>query len=345
MAIKNWTVTAEGIKSAAARELYFNDMNHPNHVNTESTIDIIGSNKSTLKIIAACEMRKLNLAMSKRGGRPPNEAQEFVFTLPKGAEFRTTPDVWKNMIVGVLRDMCSYLNAPKPIWGEDEDGKRVKVGEEMPERKVSLADFNGLIRATVHQQDQEGRGSGDHAHVMIGSYLPQHEMAMPLNSKGLLHTLKTAFNKQVKDQLGICNSEYVAKKKYEGVAKKRVPKWKVDAAILSDDLDGKKREIRNEVNKNQFVIKPEITKITNKLEKQLDRLNSYMEEGNIKRALATGNRIDKTLNEAIGVQYQDDAFMQSIQDAKDKLEKTRQQVQNEKVSNQKPKNDTSKTKY
>ncbi|GMQ49710.1 hypothetical protein, partial [Vibrio sp. 10N] len=348
MGIKNWTVTAEGVKSAASRELYFNDMNHPNHNNTERTVDIIGNGDTTVRIIAANEKRKMNLAKRKRGGRPPNEAQEFIFTLPKGDEFRPTPEQWKGMVNGMLRDMCEYLNAPSPIWGEDEDGKRIKVGEQEPKAQITPSDLNGFIRATVHQQDQDGTGTGDHAHVMIGNYIPKLDYGLPLNHRGVLKTLKMSFNEQVKNTIGICNSEYIAKKRYKGIAKKKVPKWKADIAKKGDIIKDELEYMRRAKLEHRFELMPELNSLLNKIEDQFERLDKYKEEGNAMRFGSTLNRVEKTIKQVdeIAVKYEDNEALSSFSERiKQRVDQAREQeIQQQKDPNQKHDIDSSKIK-
>ncbi|MGL1339835.1 hypothetical protein ACSTJQ_25155, partial [Vibrio parahaemolyticus] len=95
MGIKNWTVTAESTKSAAAREQYLNNINHKNHKNTERIFSVWGSVDTTANIIRNAEKRRLETSLKGKGGRPPSEAMEFVLTLPKG--IRPDEKQWKKM--------------------------------------------------------------------------------------------------------------------------------------------------------------------------------------------------------------------------------------------------------
>lgn len=350
MGIKNWTVTAEGVKSAAAREIYFGDMDHKNHINTERAIDIIGNENTTVKIIASCEKRKMNLAKARKGGRPPNEAQEFVFTLPKGEGFRPEPEQWRAIVAGILHDMCDHLNAPSPIWGEDEDGKRIKVGEQEPKAQITVADLKGLVRATAHQQKQDGKkGAGDHVHVMIGNYIPELDYGLPLNNRGLLKTMKLAFNEQVKQHMGICHSTYVAEKTYKGQAKKRVPKWKADIGKQGDIIKDELEYMRRAKLEHKFELMPELNSLLNKIEDQFERLDKYKEEGNAMRFGSTLNRVEKTIKQVdeIAVKYEDNEVLSSFSERiKQRVEQAKEQeIQQQKDPNQKNNIDSSKIKY
>lgn len=204
MGIKNWTITAETTRSMAAREIYLNDEKHKNHINTERVINIFGDAKVSANIIANCERRKMELAKKGKGGRPPTEAMEFVLTLPKG--IRPDKSQWSEMAKGVIRDIAETM-------------------------KMKPSEFNNIVRGVVHQQDQniDKRGTGDHMHIVIGKFTDEGKYMPELQQRGVLHTMKLSFNKQVRDVMGVDCATYNAKKLYKGTAKKKAPKWKVDA--------------------------------------------------------------------------------------------------------------------
>lgn len=283
MGIKNWTVIAEGTKSASAREIYFEDEKHPQHKNTTNIINIFGDEKQTANIIKVNEERKLGLAKQRKGGRPPKEATEFVLSLPNIAEnegFRATRSQWNEMLKGALTDMIGAVNAPKPIYEKNEEGKRVKVGETEP-LSINGNDLKHIMRAVVHEQafDDSGNAGGDHMHLMIGNSTLDG-VKMELNRKAVLHTLKMSWNKQVRNTLGICNTTYVAKKKYQNAAKKRAPRWKVRAARAIEQANELKEESRINRLHHRFKDVPKIQELIDGASRSMSLIVENMESGN-----------------------------------------------------------------
>jgi hypothetical protein len=211
MGIKNWTITAEGTKSASAREVYLNDKKHPNHKNTEGYLDVFGSDNTTLNIIRNTERHKLETARKRKGGRPPLEATEFVMTFPKG--IRPDKEQWKRMLGMVLIDVAKSVGV---------------------ERK----DLAQVCRAVAHQQDQnpDKKGSGDHMHVMLGRFTNDGKYLRKLQSKSTLYRMKQSFNLAALEVMGVNHATYEPVKTYQGVAKRRVPKWRADAGKTWDKL-------------------------------------------------------------------------------------------------------------
>ncbi|HAS6300028.1 TPA: hypothetical protein I7229_22630, partial [Vibrio vulnificus] len=184
MGIKNWTVTAQSTKSAAAREQYLNNMSHKNHKNTERIFSVWGSVDTTANIIRNAEKRRLETSLKGKGGRPPSEAMEFVLTLPKG--IRPDQTQWKKMSQKVVIDIAKRIDIP-------------------PE------EFVGITRAVVHQQEQTGkRGSGDHMHLVLGKFTNSGKYLPDLQRKGVLHTIKVSFNAAVREVMGVDHSTYEA---------------------------------------------------------------------------------------------------------------------------------------
>lgn len=271
MAIKNWTVTAETTRSAAAREIYFNDADHKNHINTESILQIFGNQQSSLNIIYQCEKRKLELALQRKGGRPPTEAMEFVFTLPKG--IRPSREEWHEMMMGVVRQIAAVV-------------------------KVNPKEFNGITRAVVHRQKQDiDGGTGDHCHMMLGKFTNTGRYLPELQRKGVLHQAKMAFNAEVLRVMGVSHDSYEAKKKYEGIAKKRVPKWVVDSARAAEKLKNEQDLFELEkINYLGEVAQKE--KIMSRFLIRSADLLKYLEDGD-KRAKSTVNRINKDMKQLV----------------------------------------------
>ncbi len=222
MGIKNWTVTAQSTKSAAAREQYLNNMSHKNHKNTERIFSVWGSVDTTANIIRNAEKRRLETSLKGKGGRPPSEAMEFVLTLPKG--IRPDQTQWKKMSQKVVIDIAKRIDIP-------------------PE------EFVGITRAVVHQQEQTGkRGSGDHMHLVLGKFTNSGKYLPDLQRKGVLHTIKVSFNAAVREVMGVDHSTYEAKKNYEGVAKKKAPQWKTKAAREHEALNEKEQQLNQKNN-------------------------------------------------------------------------------------------------
>ena len=211
MAIKNWTVTAESTTSAAAREIYLHNRKHPNHRRTEGCVDVWGNKNHTLNIIRNCESYKLESAKRRRGGRPPTEAMEFVFTLPKG--MRPTPEQWKSMCVDIIKTTAKTLD-------------------------IDANELAHVCRGVVHQQqqDQGRKGSGDHLHLMIGKFTKSNVYLRDLQKKGVLYAMKCQFNQSVLNELGVSHLDYVADKAYKHQAKRKAPSWKVRAARQHEEL-------------------------------------------------------------------------------------------------------------
>ncbi len=262
MAIKNWTVTVETTRSIFSRELYLNNKKHTNHKNTENIISIIGNEQTSLNINHQCEKHRLKMAMNRKGGRPPTPAMEYVFSLPKKG-INATPKQWREMIEQVVINMAHCM-------------------------KIKPNDLNGIVRAVIHQQKKNNdKGSGDHAHVLIGRYTNNGIYLRELQKKGVLHVAKISFNSAVLKTLGIDHQNYIAQKKYHGLAKKKAPKWKVDAA-RAKELEADKTK--------------QYQRIFVKVLKQCEKWLIAFEQGDIKQLSRQYNRINKEL-EKIGLDH------------------------------------------
>jgi hypothetical protein len=278
MAIKNWTITAEGTKSASAREHYFHDKKHKNHKHTTTAyLDIFGNVDTTLNIIRNTERYKLEAAKKAKGGRPPNEAAEFVLTFPKDLGIRPTKEQWKKILGKTMNDAAAAMGV---------------------KRKV----LEGICRAVVHQQDQELKGgTGDHMHVMIGKFTDDGVYLRKLQSKSTLYAMKKSFNLAALDVLGVNHATYEPVKPYKGVAKNRVPKWVSDAAKVRDKLKSR----TNTINRAHRFVSSEI-KENKELEKALARFSDQsqkwlkaFENQDVKQMNRQHNRLEKSI-ETIG---------------------------------------------
>ena len=286
MAIKNWTVTVESVKSTAARELYLNNPNHPNHSDTERIINIWGNPQTTLNIQYQCERRRLEQAMRRKGGRPPTPAMEYVFTLPRG--IRPTEQQWQSMLKRIVTNLSCSLG-------------------------VKPSDFNGIVRAVLHQQNQNDilrKGSGDHLHVIIGKFTNNGQHLKNLQKIGAIHTAKLSFNDAVRAELGISHHDYITQKNYLKSAKKRVPSWKVKAARERESQD----ELIALVQHN-----------LNKVLRQCDKWLNAFESGDKKQMSRQHNRITRSLSQLAQVDVKNEKLFQLVDsmttsiDAKSKL--------------------------
>lgn len=258
MAIKNWTVTVESVKSTAARELYLNNTNHPNHSDTERIVNIWGNPQTTLNIQYQCEKRRLEQAMRRKGGRPPTPAMEYVFTLPKG--IRPSEQQWQSMLKRIIKNLSRSIG-------------------------VKPSEFNGIVRAVLHQQNQNvtrRQGSGDHLHVVIGKFTNTGHHLKELQRIGAIHTAKLSFNDAVRAELGISHHSYITQKNYLKLAKKRVPRWKVQAAREKETQE----ELITSVQHN-----------LNKVLKQCEKWFKAFEVGDKKQMSRQHNRIAKSLSQ------------------------------------------------
>lgn len=286
MGIKNWTVTAQSVKKgAAAREVYLNDKNHPNHANTEAYLNVWGSKNHTLNIIKTCENYKMEQAQKRKGGRPPTDSMEFVFTLPKG--IRPDQEQWKKMLNTIMVDTAKRL---------DIDPKQL----------------TGITRAVVHQQNQDPsvKGSGDHMHVVVGKFTPDGTYLRDLQKKGVLHTMKLGFNRAVLREMGVSHETYEPIKQYEKVAKRRVPQWKVAAGREFDNLTQKAQQLTRKSNiqtlKNNAVMadindaRRHLEKLSDKVLNQCDKWLEAFEIGDKVQMNRQYNRISKGIEEVNG---------------------------------------------
>jgi hypothetical protein len=276
MAIKNWTITAESTKSAAAREKYMNNMEHPNHKNTEAIFTVFGSAASTLNIIKNCEERKLINLLKGKGGRPPTEAMEFVFTLPKG--IRPNKEEWQKMLRGVMSDVAKKIDK-------------------------SFEDFLGITRGVVHQQNQSAdvKGTGDHVHLMIGKFTNDGCYMPELQQKGVLHVMKTSFNKQVRDVMGVDNNSYEPSKEYLGVAKKRVPRYVAKTAEAKKELEQREKAV-SRMELSLEMTQANFAKNLASLATHVEKYNQALLDNDDKQQNRQLNRMNKPLEMAKEIQ-------------------------------------------
>ncbi|WP_241901810.1 hypothetical protein [Vibrio cyclitrophicus] len=221
--LKNWTVITQATLDVMAREHYLLNKRHRNHKQTEKIINIYGSAKQSLNILRNCERYKLKQAAQRRGGRPPRQSVEFVFTLPK--KIRPTPQQWRKIFNKLMVNLASHLNIP-------------------------TSQLAPIVRAVLHQQDQNpvSKGSGDHIHVVAGKFTNNLTYLKELQRKSTTRLLKVAFNDAVLDIVGIDHRSYVPSKSYDGVAKNRVPSWKVKAVRKQENVQSLEQQLKRMIN-------------------------------------------------------------------------------------------------
>lgn len=253
--LKNWTVITQATQNVMAREHYLTNMKHRNHKDTEAIVNIYGSEVQSLNMLRNCERYKLKQAAARRGGRPPKEAVEFCFTLPKS--IRPSPEKWRQILNTLMINLASHLN--------------VKTGQLAP-----------ITRAVIHQQNQEvnQKGSGDHMHLIIGKFTDDLTYLSNLQRKSTTRLLKTAFNNAVYDVTGISHQSYELHKNYSGKAKKRVASWKVKAARKQEELKSQEQQLKRMINQAQKWLcafenndKKQMNRQYNRLMKELDTLS------------------------------------------------------------------------
>ncbi|UWZ97421.1 hypothetical protein [Vibrio splendidus] len=194
--------------------------------------------------------------MRRKGGRPPTPAMEYVFTLPKG--IRPSEQQWQSMLKRIITNLSRSIG-------------------------VKPSDFNGIVRAVLHQQNQSGtrkQGSGDHLHVVIGKFTNTGHHLKDLQKIGAIHTAKLSFNDAVRAELGISHHSYITQKNYLKSAKKRVPRWKVKAV--------RDRESQEELT---ALVQHNLNKVL----KQCDKWLNAFEIGDKKQMSRQHNRINKYL--------------------------------------------------
>ena len=296
MGIKNWTITAEGTKSASAREIYLHDKKHPNHRNTQDYLDVFGSDNTTLNIIRNTERHKLETARKRKGGRPPLEATEFVLTFPKG--IRPDKDQWKQILSDVMLDVADNIG-------------------------VDRKELAPICRAVAHQQDQnpEKKGAGDHMHVLIGRFTNDGKYLRALQSKSTLHRMKQSFNVAALDVMGVNHATYEPVKTYQGVAKKRAPHWKVKAKRVWETLktkhkivDTKSKSVRRDLESNE-----ELVTALNKFLLQIEKWTDAFEAKDEKQMLRQQNRLAKSI-EKLNTMSFGEQIQRAIDNAKEKVE-------------------------
>lgn len=258
--LKNWTVITQATRNVMAREHYLTNMKHRNHKETEAIVNIYGSEVQSLNMLRNCERYKLKQAVARRGGRPPKEAVEFCFTLPKS--IRPSPEKWRQILNTLMVNLASHLD--------------VTTGQLVP-----------ISRAVLHQQEQGSlvRGSGDHMHLIIGKFTDNLTYLAELQRKSTTRLLKTAFNNAVYDATGISHQSYQLQKNYSGTAKKKAPSWKVKAARKQEEIKLQEQQLKRMIGQAEKWLKAyelgdvkQMNRQYNRLIKEVDTIDASKEE-------------------------------------------------------------------
>lgn len=247
--IKNFTLITQPVKNGfdgvLTRERYFLSRNHPNHSKTEDIIELFGSSQTSQRIAVSGEKYKLHQKVrDNRRGRPISSyGVEYCLTLPKG--YRPSIEQWRKIVKECVSSLAYHLRL------SDSDKEL----------------FYKQVRAVCHRQVQQGKGSGDHVHLLVGKVI-NNVVLTELQKKSATSTIKVAFNQAVSRHLSLNLEDY---KPYELNRGRKLEKW---AHTL------------NEKNRLQT-----------RLEKQMDKWNKAKEEGDVKQLKRQRNRINKTLEE------------------------------------------------
>lgn len=223
--IKNWFVRSERVKDKHTGLIkyakYLNDRTHTNHSKTDNILPIIGNIENVINVISR-EAIGLDMANSKKGGRPVQSyAQSFVFGLPPGVN-KPTPDQWKAITRDVIVEIAKKLG-------------------------VSLADLKGgRVFANVHDQENP------HLNLII-SRVVQGQALKALDQKGVIGVAKKAFTAATLAHCGIDAAQYEPLQTNLG---RRQAKWKLQeqraekAVLLAAN---KTKELDSEIKKSQIL--------------------------------------------------------------------------------------------
>lgn len=253
--LKNWTVTTQPVRHGSdgviMRERYLINKKHANHKNTERLISIIGDSNTSNKIALSGEEFRINQQLySRRGGRPLSSfAMEYCLTLPKG--YRPTPKQW----LSIVKD-CSLALARLCNLNKDEFNQ-----------------YKQQIRAVLHQQIQDGKGSGDHVHLII-SKVVGNRVLKQLQQKKSTRLIKQAFNQSVLKNVGISHESYIPLEKEKG---RRLSTWQYQHQKATESL--------------------EIEKIISKMQQKIDKWLKAKGENNERQIKRQKNRLTKIYNE------------------------------------------------
>ncbi|MEZ9782335.1 hypothetical protein AB4292_17245 [Vibrio cyclitrophicus] len=270
--MKTFVVITKPVKNSSAgiiaRERYLKSQSHANHSNTEVIFDVVGNETTSKRIILNAEQYKLNkmLSSNRRGRNLTSYAMEYCLTLVKPC--RPTREQWRS----IIRECCIALADHLKLIGND--------------RK----EFFSLVRGVCHQQEQEGKGSGDHCHLLVSKVVGGRVLG-DLQRKSATALLKQAFTTAVTTHVGISIDDYKPHQLNRG---RRLEKWQYESRKLE-----KAQEQRDLVFK--------------KLEKQIEKWELALESLDTKQMRRQRNRIEKTFSE-LGEELENSELSSRISD-------------------------------
>lgn len=293
--MKGWTVRTESVKNAtrgvAGRDVYMINMEHVNHVNTERIVPIFGTDRAMSNISYAGESYAAKQAANGRGGRPPSSyAVEFTLNLPKGC--RPTKRAWRSIVEHCLKQTAKQC-------------------------LVKPSQIASTSRAVLHQQRQDGQGTGDHVHLVIGKFTEDGKYLRNLQRKTVTAKIKQTFNAAVKHYCGYDWTEYAKTLQEQQYPNKRpVPTWKIRAARETEairlqqvDLDkraellvGKTRELdslQGDIEDN-FSDLMAVKRLTKNFMSQAEKWQKALSEGDRVNMNRQSNRLHRTVDEIGG---------------------------------------------
>ena len=299
--MKGWTVRTEatkgGSKGVAGRDVYMMNAEHVNHRNTERIVPIFGNDRTMSNISYAGESYAAKQAANGKGGRPPSSyAIEFTLNLPKG--YRPDDEQWRKIVVHCLRETAKQCGVePKQI--------------------------GATSRAVLHQQRQDGQGTGDHVHLVIGKFTQDGQYLRDLQRKTVTARMKQSFNNAVKHCCGYDWTEYAKTLQEQKYPNKRpVPTWKVRAAREADgiraqqaELDKRARFLEERTKElgivqddldDQFNNDMAVKRLVGNFSRQSEKLLKSLKEHDVKQVRRQANRIHSTINELGAFNVSDD---------------------------------------
>ena len=276
--MKGWTVktavTKNGAKGIAARHVYLFNEKHINHQNTEKIIKVFGDDIAMTNIVYYAEHYAAEQRMSGRGGRPPSSyAMEFTLNLPKG--YRPTEKQWQGIVIDCINALAKCCN-------------------------VGGKELASSVLAVLHQQNYEGKGTGDHVHLFVGKFTANGKFLKNLQRKTATHVLKSTFNDSTRTRCGYDWTEYakrIEQKKHQN--KINLPTWEIKKAREYKFLDDKLQSITSLA--DQLDEKLEQTKdekkLLGKLQGQFLKWIEARDKGDSIQENRQYNRINKTLSD------------------------------------------------
>ncbi|WP_157953665.1 hypothetical protein [Oceanimonas marisflavi] len=276
--MKGWTVktavTKNGAKGIAARHVYLFNKKHINHEKTECITKVFGGDDAMANIVYYAERYSAEQKMRGLGGRPPSSyAMEFTLNLPKN--YRPSEKQWRGIVIDCINALAKCCNVG---------------GKELASSTLAI----------LHQQSMEGKGTGDHVHLVVGKFTEQGNFLKNLQRKTATHVLKNTFNNSTKQRCGYDWTEYAKTLECQKCPnKKNIPSWRVKSARDFNLIDEKLNLVKslseqfdNKLHKTQLE-----KKLLERLQRQLIKWFKAKEEKDSTQKNRQKNRIYKTMSE------------------------------------------------